>query len=265
MLILLGYFLAICMGFILGLLGAGGAILSLPILVYCLQVPVITATGYSLLLVGLTAFIGCIGYYKKKQIRISIVLGFGIPSLIAVYFTRFWLLPALPDPLFTLDTYEVSKSLFILLLFSLLTTLSGIAMIRGRNVIHPVTLDKKIRWFLNGLEGIVVGVFTGLIGAGGGFLIVPALVFFAGLSMKVAIGSSLLIITLKSLAGFVGDLQVGIQIDYMLLILFLLCTTIGILLGSRLSKYVSDKILKRMFGWFTLMMGVIIVVKELYS
>ena len=265
MVIIAGYILAVCMGLILGLLGAGGAILALPILVYCLQIPVITATGYSLLLVGLTALIGSMRYYKKKQINISIVLGFGIPSLITVYFTRFWLLPLLPDPIFYFDSYSISKSLFILLLFSLLTTLSGIAMIRGKTITRPITINKQIRWLILGLEGIVVGVFTGLIGAGGGFLIVPTLVLFAGLPMKVAIGSSLLIITLKSLAGFIGDIQVGISLDYMLLFLFLTCTTVGIFLGALLSQHVSDKILKKLFGWFTLMMGFIIVMKELFN
>jgi uncharacterized protein len=260
----IGYILAVFMGLALGLFGAGGSILAVPILVYFLKVPPVIATGYSLLLVGITALIGSINYYTKKQIDLTVATCFAIPSLITVYLTRRWLVPAIPDPFFSIGEFVINKDLFIMLLFSALMLLAAIMMIRDS---HALATSRKIKpllyWFLLGFEGIVIGLFTGLVGAGGGFMIVPTLVLLAGLEIKVAVGSSLLIIAVKSLLGFVGDLQVGIPLDYNLLGLFLMCTLTGMLAGSSLSRPIENESIKKGFGWFILFLGIMIILKEL--
>jgi len=113
------------------------------------------------------------------------------------------------------------------------------------------------------IEGAVVGVITGLIGAGGGFLIVPALVVFAKVPMRIAVGTSLVIIAFKSLIGFLGDIGQGYPIDWTFLIIFSVIAIIGLLLGVFFSAYVSSKQLKKGFGWFVLAMAVVILLKEL--
>jgi len=262
--IILGYFLAVFMGLTLGLIGAGGSILSVPILVYFLDVPPVIATGYSLLLVGSTALIGGINYYRKKQVDIKTTINFAIPSLLAVYATRRWLIPSIPEQFFTLGNFVVTKDLFIMMLFAAVMLLAAIMMIRSGSKLKP-NIDKNTtrRSILIGAEGAIIGVVTGAIGAGGGFLIIPTLVLLVGLDMKIAIGSSLLIIAAKSLFGFIGDLQSGIPLDYALLITFLICTLTGMVLGTILSKYIESAKLKKGFGWFTLCMGIIIIFKEL--
>jgi uncharacterized membrane protein YfcA len=112
-------------------------------------------------------------------------------------------------------------------------------------------------------EGILVGAITGLVGAGGGFLIIPALVLFGGLCMKKAVGTSLLIIALKSLIGFTGDLGSGLQLDIPFMLMFAGFATIGIIAGTLISKYISNEKLKPAFGWFVLAMGLYIISKEL--
>lgn len=261
----LGYLLAFLMGISLGLIGAGGSILTLPILVYCLGVAPVTATGYSLLIVGSTALIGGLRYYRKKQVDVPITVIFAVPSIITVYLTRAWLVPNIPDPFFSSAVLSVSKDMFIMLLFAILMILAAILMIRNGSKLQPHHQnDSWLRKIIVvGLEGSVVGVMTGVIGAGGGFLIIPALVLFAGLEMKVAVGSSLLIIALKSLLGFIGDLQAGIILDYSLLSLFLSCTIVGMLSGTALSKHFTAAGLKKAFGLFTLLIAVVILFEEL--
>lgn len=262
--IILGYISATLMGMTLGLIGAGGSILAVPILVYFLGVPPVTATGYSLLLVGVTALIGGIRYYRKGLVDIRTAAIFALPSLMAVYATRRWLVPIIPDPFFSIGTFVVSKDIFIMLLFAVLMLVAALMMIRsGKTLQPPDECKKHRRILLIAAEGLVVGALTGMVGAGGGFLIIPALVLLAGLDMRVAVGSSLLIIAAKSVIGFVGDLQAGIVLDYRLLGLFLVCTITGMLFGTVLSKHIPAAKLKQGFGWFTLLVGITIIAKEL--
>jgi uncharacterized membrane protein YfcA len=113
------------------------------------------------------------------------------------------------------------------------------------------------------IEGLLVGGVTGLVGAGGGFLIIPALVLLAGLPMKQAVGTSLLIIALKSLIGFTGDLGSSLEIDYVFMLIFSAFAMVGIIVGSYLTKYIPNEKLKPAFGWFVMVMGVYILAKEL--
>lgn len=262
---IIGYLLAILMGATLGLIGAGGSIIALPILVYFLGVPPVVATAYSLLLVGSTALIGGVNYYSKKQVDVATTFVFAVPSFIAVYVTRRWFVPAIPEVIYEFASFTLTKGVFIMLLFSLLMVVSSLMMLRSSKVERPKRVfAPALRYSLISIEGAVVGVFTGILGAGGGFLIIPALVLLAGLEMKIAVGSSLFIIAIKSLLGFVGDLQAGITLDFTLIAFFLTCTIIGMIVGTSLSKRVDEKRLKRLFAHFVLYVAVAIILKELF-
>tara|TARA_B110001454_G_scaffold143078_1_gene132833 strand:+ start:301 stop:1098 length:798 start_codon:yes stop_codon:yes gene_type:complete len=261
--LILGYFLSSIMGLILGSIGAGGSILILPILVYFIGISPTLSTSYSLIIVGFTALIGSLSYIKKKKINFTIVLIFALPSLITVYLTRRYFLPILPNDINLLNIL-ITKDFFIMILFSLLMIISALLMINSKEAKTRSEINKR-KLFNNSViifEGILVGFFTGIIGAGGGFLIIPALVVFSGLDMKTAVGSSLFIIFIKSLFGFIGDYQSGVIIDINILIGLLCFTTIGILLGLSISKNMQSNILKKCFGWFTLFVATFIIIKE---
>ena len=261
----LGYLGAIVMGLSLGLIGGGGSILTVPILVYLFSVDAVLATAYSLFIVGLTSLIGSFSHMRLGNIHWRTAIVFGIPSILSVYATRAFLVPSLPDPLFTLGGTEVSKSLGILVLFALLMLAASYSMIRKGRPKPPAHPDKeqKFNYPLILGEGIVVGTITGLVGAGGGFLIIPALVLLAGLPMKQAVGTSLIIIAAKSPIGFTGDLKGHEAIDLNFLLVFSAIAVGGIIAGSLLSKRIPNEKLKPAFGWFVLVMGVYIIAREL--
>ncbi len=261
--IIIGYFLSSIMGVVLGSIGAGGSILILPILVYFMGISPTLSTSYSLIIVGVTALIGSLGYIKNKKINFSVALIFALPSLITVYMTRRYFLPILPDDI-NLFNILITKDLFIMILFSLLMIISALLMIKTKENKTSSEINKS-KFFKNIViifEGIAVGFFTGIIGAGGGFLIIPALVVFSGLDMKTAVGSSLFIIFLKSFFGFIGDYQSGVIIDTNLLIGLFGFTIFGMLVGLSISKNLKSDILKKAFGWFTLFVAFSIIVKE---
>lgn len=255
------YFAAILVGLVLGLLGGGGSILTVPILVYLLKIPAYQATAYSLFVVGTTSLIGSFNYMKQNLVNIRVAVIFSIPSFIGVLLTRKLLLPFLPDALFTVGTFIITKNMMIMILFSLLMILASYSMIKKKRKDAKKTEQKKI--FLI-LKFFMVGVFLGLVGAGGGFLIIPSLIFFANLEMKEAVGTSLLIISANSLIGFAGDLTTSLQINWVLIITFSLLAIAGIFLGTYASKFIDGKKLKPAFGWFVLAMGVYIITKELF-
>jgi uncharacterized membrane protein YfcA len=260
---ILGYFLAVVMGVVLGLLGGGGSILTVPILVYVFSVQVSTATGYSLFIVGVSSVFGFYGYANKRLVDYKVGFIFAVPAFIGVYFSRGYFVPWLPESIFTLNNYEVTKDILILAVFALMMILASISMIRGRKDRDSadVIWDSR-RYAIIAVEGLVVGVLTGFVGAGGGFLIIPALVILAGLEMKVAVGTSLMIISIKSLIGFIGDIQTNPNMDWTFLFIFTSFSVVGILLGTYLSKKIPSKKLKPIFGWFVLVMGTIILIKR---
>ena len=261
---ILGYLLSVIIGVSLGLIGGGGSILTVPVLVYVMGVSPVLSTAYSLFIVGLTALVGSVNYGRKGLLDYKTALIFGIPSIITVYATRKFLVPAIPDPVFHLGSFEVGKNLFIMLLFAVLMVAASISMIRDkRNGDEGKSREKKYNYPLIFAEGIVVGLLTGLVGAGGGFLIIPALVLLAGLPMKEAVGTSLLIIAAKSLLGFLGD--IGHQeIEWGFLAIFSSFAVAGIFVGSALAKRISGEKLKPAFCWFVLVMGVYIIAKEIF-
>jgi uncharacterized membrane protein YfcA len=257
---ILAYISAVFIGIVLGLLGGGGSILTVPILVYLLAIPAYEATAYSLFIVGVTSLTGSINYMRYKLVDFKISLLFSIPSFIGVLLTRKLLLPNLPDLLFTLGDFEVSKNLAIMVLFSLLMMMASYSMIKKNNIDIDEKAENKFRLII---KFFFVGVLLGLVGAGGGFLIIPSLIFFAKLDMKTAVGTSLLIISANTLIGFLGDLTTSIVFDWILLILFTILALIGIYIGIIISKFIDDKKLKPIFGWFVLIIGIYIISKEL--
>lgn len=260
----LGYLLSILIGISLGLIGGGGSILTVPVLVYVMGVEPVLSTAYSLFIVGLTALVGSVTYGRKGLLDYKTALIFGIPSIVAVYATRKFLVPVIPDPVFQLAGMPIAKNLFIMVLFAVLMVAASFSMIRSKkNVGEAEKQEKRYNYPLIFAEGMVVGALTGLVGAGGGFLIIPALVLLAGLPMKEAVGTSLLIIGAKSLLGFLGD--IGHQsIDWMFLLLFSAFAVAGIFVGTALSKHISGDKLKPAFGWFVLAMGIYILGKEVF-
>jgi hypothetical protein len=259
-----GYIASLFIGVSLGLIGGGGSILTVPVLVYLFGVEPVLATAYSLFIVGSTSLIGTFPKYKSGEVNLKTAIIFGLPAIVAVYATRAFLVPALPNEIFTIGTFVVTKALLMMILFAVLMVFASISMIRGKKTVVPEKAgEQKFNYPLILLEGAVVGILTGLVGAGGGFLIIPALVIFSKLPMKQAVGTSLLIIAAKSLIGFTGDLG-NETIDWTLLLTVTGLAIAGIFIGNALSKKVSADSLKKGFGWFVLVMGVYIIIKELF-
>jgi uncharacterized membrane protein YfcA len=260
----LGFILAIFVGISLGLIGSGGSILTVPILVYVMGVDPVLATAYSLFIVGVTALVGGIQNARIGKVDFKTALVFGIPSIISVYVTRAFLVPIIPESIFTLFNFEVTKPIFLMVIFAIVMVAASITMIKPQRI-KVIEEESPISYNypLIVLEGSLIGVLTGLVGAGGGFLIIPALVLLAKMPMKKAVGTSLFIIAAKSLIGFTGDLKGSEIIDWKLLLLFTTASIIGIIIGILLAKKISGEKLKTSFGWFVLIMGLYIIVKEL--
>ena len=261
---MIAFILAALIGIMLGLVGGGGSILTVPALVYAAKIDPVKATGYSLFIVGITALVGSFDYAKRKLVSYKTAIFFSIPSLIAVYLTRLYLLPAIPDSIVSLGSLEVTKGVFLMILFALLMLAASYSMITTKCDIswesEKVALHFNYPMIL--LEGAVVGILTGLVGAGGGFLIIPALVLLSKLPMKMAVGTSLVIIAVKSLIGFGGDLQAGLQADWHFLGIFSTITIGGIFIGGYFSKKIDACKLRKGFGIFVVIMALVILLKE---
>lgn len=260
---IVGYIAALAIGVSLGLIGGGGSILTVPVLVYLFGVEPVLATAYSLFIVGSTSLVGAIPKYKHGLINVKTAIIFGIPSIAAVFATRKFIVPIIPDVVFTIGSMDFTKNLLMMILFAILMVFASVSMIRNKK--QKVELENKPQEFnypLIILEGAIVGALTGLVGAGGGFLIIPALVLLSKLPMKQAVGTSLLIIAAKSLIGFTGDLG-NYSMDWTLLLVVTGIAIAGIFIGNWLSHKVSSDKLKKGFGWFVLVMGIYIIIKEL--
>lgn len=259
---ILGYAGAFLIGVVLGLIGGGGSILTVPLLVYLLAINPVTATAYSLFAVGAASLVGAVTNMRKKLVEFRTAIVFSIPAFFAVYSTRKYLLPAIPDHLFILGNLAITKDIGIMLFFAFIMILASVSMIRKQKIKAKKVEKVKFNYPLILVEGVIIGVITGLVGAGGGFLIIPALVLLAKLPMKKAVATSLLIIAVKSLIGFIGDVQ-NMQIDWVFLLIFTGLSIAGIFLGVYLNRFINGKKLKKGFGWFVLAMGLYIIWKEL--
>lgn len=261
-----GYLSSIVIGISLGLIGGGGSILTVPVLVYLFNVEPMMATAYSLFIVGTSSLVGAFPKYKQGLISMKTAIVFGIPSILAVFATRKFIVPAIPKEVFAIGDFVVTKSILMMMLFAILMVAASVSMIRDKKKKDANEGgEQKFNYPMIILEGSVVGVLTGLVGAGGGFLIIPALVMLSKLPMKMAVGTSLLIIAAKSLIGFLGDISTNASnMDWTLLFSVTALAIAGIFLGNYLSTKIDGNKLKKGFGWFVLVMGVYIIVNELF-
>ncbi|MGL1936848.1 MAG: sulfite exporter TauE/SafE family protein [Fibrobacterales bacterium] len=334
LLTVIGYFSALFIGISLGMIGGGGSILTVPILVYLFGIEPMLATAYSLFVVGSSSLLGTVSYFKKGLLNLKTGLIFALPSIVAVFLTRKYLLDLFPDSFSTIiqnewvtntlfgitllgglaiaaivlkkassggqnisfykvyglmvpaalmvfvirqylipiipeafsfgEVITITKGSAIMMLFGMVMFFASYGMIREKKGKEhsKSTLPQWGVVIAIIFEGMLVGTVTGIVGAGGGFLIIPALVLLAGLPMKVAVGTSLAIISVKSLLGFLGDVS-NQEIDWSFLILFSSISLGGIFIGSWLNGFISAEKLKKGFGWFVLVMAVVILSKEI--
>lgn len=257
-----GYIAAAFIGLSLGLLGGGGSILTVPVLVYLFGLNPLLATSYSLFIVGSTSMVGAITNYREGLINLKTAFYFGTASIATVFLTRKFIIPVIPENLGTLSGYSITSSFLTMFLFAVLMIVAAASMIIGNSTIsYNQECSTCIRFFRLMGYGVAIGFITGILGAGGGFLLIPALVLLVKLPMKKAIGTSLLIITLNSLIGFAGDLG-HFTINWSFLLIITAIAMTGIIAGSWLSGKLSADKLKKGFGWFILIMGVLIIWKE---
>ncbi len=257
-----GYLSSIIIGVSLGLIGGGGSILTVPVLVYLFSIDAVAATAYSLFIVGLTSAVGSVSYFKKGLVNVRTALIFGIPSIIAVFMTRAYIVPAIPAEVFTIGDMVVTKSILMMLLFAVIMIAASYSMIKKAKTTSAENSGPQVfNYPLIVAEGAVVGVITGLVGAGGGFLIIPALVVLSKLPMKEAVGTSLVIIAAKSLIGFMGEGN-ETAINYVFLGSVSFFAIIGIFIGMSIARRIDGEKLKPAFGWFVLAMGAFIIIKE---
>lgn len=260
--LVLGFSAAIVIGIVLGLIGGGGSILTVPVFVYALGIDPLTATAYSLFVVGVSAAVGAFRNAQVGLVDFKTGIIFSIPAFIAVYLTRKFLIPAIPEHLFTISDIEFTLDLAIMIFFGMIMVAASYSMIRGSQEGEEENGQITYNYPMILIEGAVVGVLTGIVGAGGGFLIIPALVLLAKLPMKKAVATSLLIIAAKSLIGFLGDVQ-NTVIEWKFLLPFTGFSVIGIFVGLYLNKFVDGNKLKKAFGWFVLLMGIYIILSEI--
>jgi uncharacterized membrane protein YfcA len=260
---LIGYLLAVFVGMTLGMLGSGGSILSVPILVYVMGIEPTLATAYSLFVIGTTSLVGGIHKAKQKLVDFFKVLLFGIPAVISVFVTRKILVPRIPNIIFSTENFTLTKSILIMVVFAFVMIFASVRMIKPLKE-KIVNDNEKLNYYKIVLMGILIGLVSGFVGAGGGFLIVPTLLFFAKTPMKMAVGTSLFIVAAQSLIGFMGDIMSDQIIDWKLLQFFTLASIFGIFIGNFISKKVEDEKLKTGFGWFVLAMGIYIIIREIF-
>lgn len=252
------YLLAVLVGISLGLIGAGGSILTVPILVYLFDMEAVTATGYSLFIVGTTSLVGAVRAYFKNQVDLKTAFFFGVPSILSATLVRAFIIPLIPAKIFANSSIDFTRHTFLLVLFGVVMIIASTNMIKP----HEFSPEKKINYPFVFLSGFVVGILTGLVGAGGGFLIIPALVLFLKFPMKKAIGTSLLLISMNCLFSFAGGLTHA-NVNWGFLLPFAACSIVGVLIGMGFSNRFPGEKLKPIFGWFILIMGLYIIIKEL--
>lgn len=256
---ILGYVGALFIGLVLGLTGGGGSILTVPILVYLMSINPVTATAYSLFIVGTTSTFGAIQNYRKNLVDIKNGFIFAIPSFIAVYLTRKFIVPRIPE-IIVESPILITKNTFLMLFFAVIMVFGALSVLKRKS--QDTNNEEKRNLFLIGIQTFTIGIIIGLVGAGGGFLIIPSLILFAKLPMRKAVGTSLFIIAMNSLVGFIGDVQ-NLEIDWMFLLTFSSISVVGIFIGMYLTKYTNESQLKKIFAYFVLIMAAIILLKEI--
>lgn len=257
-----GFVGAFFIGLIMGILGGGGSILAVPILAYIFHYDEKVATAYSLCIVGSTGLIGGIRQAAKKMVDWKVVLQFGLPAVIGITLVRAFLIPALPTTLFHIGTFYVTRRMAMFGLFAFLMVFAAISMLKGKKEESQTPFDNKKLNPILIIQGFLIGGLTGMVGAGGGFLIVPALMMVAKLDMKKASATSLVIIATNSLIGFlIGD-ALHLKIDWNFLSVFIGISMVGILVGTFINKYLPVQFLKKSFALFIILMAIFMFIEE---
>ena len=260
---IIGYITAVLIGVSLGLIGGGGSILTVPLLVYLFSIPPVMAVSYSLFIVGVTSLLGAFNNFRKGQASLNLALPLGIVSPATVFFVRRDVVPHIPEQLWTIGRLEITKSVLTMILFAVLMLAAAVSMLKKSAA--PSVKSTNVRsmkdYFQLALFGLGIGCVTGFLGAGGGFLIIPALVLLLNIPMKEAVGTSLFIIAINSLVGFTGDLG-HYDNDWTFLLCITVIASVGIVIGTQLAKKIPSEKLKKGFGWFVLVMGVYIIAQE---
>ncbi len=259
---ILGYILALAIGILMGLLGGGGSILTIPVFVYLLNISPGLAAAYSLFVIGSTSFVGAIKNLAAKNVDLKSALIFGLPSFTAVFLTTRFFLPLVPVELFTLGEFTLMRGKAMMIVFSMLLVIAGFLMFRKKPVQSED--EESAPLYQIGLQGVLIGFLAGLVGVGGGFLIIPALVLMAKIPMKKAVGTTLVIIAFNSILGFLGHLN-NYRMDWSFLIPFAALSITGILIGIYLTKFLSSKVLRKGFAYFVFIMAGFILIKELFG
>ena len=254
-----GYIALFFVGLMLGTLGGGGSILSVPILVYLFSLDAVMASAYSLFIVGTSSGVGTVLKYHTQRVSLRTGVIFGLPSLMAIFSTRKWIIAAIPEVIVQIHSFQLTKRAMILGVFALLMIIASLALITRKDTpqrepsTHPVIF--LVFW------GMLTGFLTGLVGAGGGFLIIPALVYLTDLPFKTAVGTTLLIIAVNSLIGFIGDV-INHVVNWPFLLLITSLAVTGIFMGSHFTQNLPAHKLRTAFGWFILLIGIGILLKE---
>ncbi len=258
---IIGYIASLFIGISMGMIGGGGSILTIPILVYLFGISPTLAISYSLFIVGMSSLVGAFRNYLQGRVHFKTVLLFGSASVTTVFIARKIIIPLVPNVFFKIGNFEVTHAFFVMVIFAVLMLLASVAMIKSKQRYYDTYATKKpLKLFI---YGVLIGLVTGFLGAGGGFLLIPALVILMRLPMKEAIGTSLFIIALNSLVGFLGDLGRH-ETDWHFLLTVASIAVAGIFIGVYLSSKIEGEKLKKGFGWFILVTGIYILIKEIF-
>lgn len=258
-----GYLMSLAMGLILGMMGAGGSIMTVPILVYLFQVPAVLATTSSLFIVGVAALVGATKSIRSRELDLKVGGQFALFSFVGIFISRYFVLPLIPDVIFEIAAAKIHKDLLILVCFACLMIAAARAMLKAKPTGNSSSVLSKNQSLI-GLHGFNVGLVTGFVGAGGGFLIVPVLVNLLGLPMRAAVGTSLLVVAANSFFGFfVSYLAQDVLVDWLLMFGILACALLGLFLGSFWTQKIEEGLLKKAFGYFVLLAGTFIILEQL--
>jgi Predicted permeases len=257
---ILGYFAVLFIGVVLGSIGSGGSMLAIPVLVYLFSMDIETASAYSLFVVGMTSLTGAVVKQKARLLSVQAAVMFGLPSVASTFIARRWIIVSLPQQIMQSGSFSLMKEDFLLALFSILMIASSVVMIiNKRSDMQSSRMSASYHLIPS---GFLVGLLAGLVGAGGGFLILPALVFFAGLSFTTAVGTTLIIIACNCLLGFCGDVF-NHPIDWYFLLFITALAVLGLLVGSWSNeKLFQASSLQKAFAFFTMALGIFILVQQ---
>jgi uncharacterized membrane protein YfcA len=256
-----GYFALIGIGMILALIGGGGSLLSVPILVYLFSLDVVTASSYSLFIVGTTSLVGARLKQKEQRVDMQSASIFSACSVVAIFFTRKWIVPRIPEEILFFDHFPITKRVLMLGIFALLAIASALAILLKNNLPSPSRGRSGLKLLIP--VSFSIGILVGFVGVGGGFLILPSLSFFARLPFKIAVRTTLLVIGFSSLLGFLGDVM-NREINWIFLLLITCLATLGMIIGNFYSSRISAKYLRESFGWIILTIAIGILVIEIF-